>query len=162
MAIKSRDFTAKVSNFPKFLRFRYIHCFGRTLIRNLRLQGAKVLNYLPYTQFPGKPKNKHKPSKVDIHSNSPLLRSHIDTVESKLAAARRFPHGDQVTERTVRLCWAESEDLHTQSSPPLPHIFMVLSPPQLAKRLPVGFHESDHTLSSCESNCCKSFNDMLR
>ena len=36
-------------NFPKFLRFRYTlrkhHCFSRTLIRNICVQGANVLNY---------------------------------------------------------------------------------------------------------------------
>ena len=49
MAIKSRDFTANVSNFPKFLRFRYIsrinQSLGRSFPRNLCVEGDKVLNY---------------------------------------------------------------------------------------------------------------------
>ena len=39
IAIKKRDFSAKVSNFPKFLRFKYIsrnnQSFGRSFSRNL-------------------------------------------------------------------------------------------------------------------------------
>ena len=55
IAIKSRDFTARVSNFPKFLRFRYIlrivQSFGRSFPKNLCVEGGKVLNYPVHKHF---------------------------------------------------------------------------------------------------------------
>ena len=49
IAIKSRDCTARVSNFPMFLRFKYIlrinQSCGRNFPRNLCAEGGKVLNY---------------------------------------------------------------------------------------------------------------------
>ena len=55
MAIKIRDLTAKVSNFPTFLRFRYIsrlnQSFGRSFPRNLCVEGGKVLNYPVYAWY---------------------------------------------------------------------------------------------------------------
>ena len=45
------------------------------------------------------------PSKVAICWNSPLLlRSQMQHVASKLQLARRFPQGENETERIVRLC----------------------------------------------------------
>ena len=48
--LKIRVFNFKFPNFPKFLHFRYTllrenHCYDRTLIRNICVQGAIVLNY---------------------------------------------------------------------------------------------------------------------
>ena len=57
------------------------------------------------------------PSSVAMHSNSPPFLSQMQVVASKLAEARRLPHGDQVTRRMV-LVWLSSRMvLHTHSSP---------------------------------------------
>ncbi len=68
-------------------------------------------------------------------------------VVSKLALARRFPHGDQLTQRTVRVCPPVRVSTHFHSRAPFSvglfaQILIVLSPLEEASRLPVGFQET--------------------
>src|SRR5579872_4145250 len=97
-------------------------------------------------------------SEADSECNTlPVDESHILTVLSPLAVARRSPSGFQDTSLTQLVC---SENESSCFPVAESQTFAVMSAPEVASRLPSGLHATLQTLSRCPVRAIGSFHSV--
>jgi hypothetical protein len=93
-------------------------------------------------------KQKHLPPLMECFRQTEVL-------PSKLAKAKKVPHGEKSRDRIVRRCASSILFRHIHSLFSLPQIRTVLSLPQLANSSRVGCQATCHTFSVCPRNVSK-------